>query len=731
MRTGARIVGTPVSYGLETFKDRSEEQTRALELLADQSLRIVTISGRRGIGKSALAAKIAERLCSGGCSIVNLSARSQGAISTERVFFSCLDLATPEAADELRALWASQRAVDDKIHLLFAALASERYILLLDNLEDQLTDEGWPKEADLDLLLDAVLRVRQGPKLLITTQVPVLLDPATRRFQARVHLTDGLPVAESVELLRELDRDGEAGVSDAPLVELEKTAKRLHGVPRALELLVGAMASDHLTLPTLAEMLTDYASRGDMVDQLAQDRYRRLDELTRLTLNVLAVFSGPVSAEAVAWAIHPLAPRLDVQSALSRLVQIHMLSVDRRRRIYALHPMDADIAYRTLAIEGPLGQQVLERRAAGWYSRQHKQPPWRSVVDVDSYRREFEHRLRAGDYGDAAFTLDQVSEFLVWQGSHREVIAMHLALRNKPIGDIAKLAHLVGYGQARHIGGPLEDAIPALREAIEIAERIGDNRQLWRALLSLGDCYRGLRQLDEASLILARAVDVGREVDEPRAEAHALLVLSLTWSYRGDPVEALQVCDRLRELASRTADPRIRGWLSDATSAACIVARRWEDAIQAACQAVEGYNADNYPEAVGYARNTEGIALIALGRNDDAVEVLDRGRNDGAEFGFPRAEGLCLFNLAWTYWISGRYRDAQQAADQAVAAFRRSGGTDVAASEMLRCAIDEVLAGNMADAAIALRDTVSLTQGNSDFVPGEWLLTEADRLDQA
>ena len=392
-----------------------------------------------------------------------------------------------------------------------------------------------------------------------------------RRWEARLHLDDGLPVADSVELLRELDRNGDAGLLDAPRAQLEQAAVRLHGVPRALELTVGALAEDHLTLPTLDDVLNDFAVRGDVVDQLAHDRYRRLDDEARLTLDVLAVLRTPVTREPVEWVLRPLAPGLDPGRALSRLTQVHMVSVDRRTKEFALHPLDADIAYGALPTTGPLSKQVLERRVADWYERHGLPEPWHSVVDVANQRQEYEHRLRAGDFDDAALILDQIGEFLVVHGSVREVVGMHLAIKGQLHDDSAVLAHLIGYAHARHIGGPLQEAIAPLREAIALAGKAGDRRQLQRAFFSLGDVFRGLRQLDEAIKALRQAVALGRELGDGDHEAHALLSLSLSHSYLGQVADALEVAC-LQQLADQTGDPMIRARTCDARSAAYIVA---------------------------------------------------------------------------------------------------------------------------------------------------------------
>jgi tetratricopeptide (TPR) repeat protein len=731
MSMRCHVVGTPISYGLGNFKNRIAQRAQILGWVADPNTRLITIYGRRGIGKSSLVAKVVEMLADseGNCSgVVNLSTRTGGPVTVERIFFACAELADADEKRILSNLWSNSRDPREKILELFAAMGQGTHVIVLDNIEDQLSDDGQPKDSDLSLFLDVVFRAPRAPCVIITTQVPIALDPAMRRWEARLNLNEGLPLAESVDLLRELDRNGDAGLLDAPQGQLEEAAVRLHGVPRALELTVGALAEDHLTLPTLKDLLEDFTARGDIVDQLAHSRYRRLDDEARMTLDVLAVFSVPVTREAVEWVLRPLAPGLDPARALSRLAQVHMLSVDRRTREFALHPLDADIAYGALPSTGPTSKRVLERRVADWYGRRRQPAPWSAVTDVINHRHEYEHRLRAGDYDSAALVIEEIGEFLIWHGSVREVLGMHLALKDHVSDDQAVLACLVVYGQACHIGGPVPDAVPALRQAIPLAEKAGNRLQLWRALYSLGDVYRILRKSPEAIEALSRAAALAREFDDPQRKAFGLLSLSLSYTYAGSVSEALEAAEHLHVLAEQTEDPVIRGQLGDARSSAYIVARRWADAINAANQAVAAYAESSGLEAIGYARNLQGIALLGLGRVQEAIELLNQACAEGNQLGTPRAEGLCRYNLAWAYWLAGDPAACYTAACEAVEAFRRSGGDDIETSEELGRAAGALAAGDLSSAESALRAAAAKSEGNSDFTPASWLLAEADRL---
>ena len=647
--TRCRVVGTPVSYGLEAFKDRHPQLEQVLLWLADPAIRVITVFGRRGIGKSALAAKVATTLATSGSGcrgIVNLSTRIDGALTLERIFFACSQLGSLASKEELEALWAGSLDPRDKLIELFAALGEGMHLIVLDNLEDQLSDDGHPHARDLETFFDVVFRAARAPRVLVTSQVPVALDPAMRRMEARLHLADGLPVEDCVELLRELDRDGEAGLLDASRADLEQAARRLHGVPRALELAVGVLADDHFTVPTLDDLLNDFASRGDIVGQLAQDRYQRLDDDARITLNVLAVFASPVTAEHVEWVVRPLAPGLDSARALSRLAHVHMVSVNRPSREFGLHPLDADIAYAALPEQGQLGRRSLERRVAAWYESNRVRPPWDSTADVANHRRQYDHLLRAGDYDACAFVLDEINEFLIWHGSSREVIGMHDAIQDHLQDQTAVLAHLVGYGHALDRGGSLEEAVRPLRQATALAERIGDKRQLERALLALGDALKDVHRLREAVDVLTQAATIAGELGNSGHQAHALLQLSLSLTYLGDTPAALEVAGRLGLLAAEDDRPLIHAQAANARSAAYIAASRWTDAISAAEQAARDYEISDMPALLGYVNNGHGIGLLGLGRADEAKLLLNQAWMDGVDVQYPRIEGLSLYNVS-------------------------------------------------------------------------------------
>lgn len=738
MPADSRIIGIPVTYGLELFKDREREMDAISRHLCDPAVRMVSIIGRRGIGKSALAAKAMERLAEGEQTarhgiprpdgLLNLSTRTAG-ITLERIFLDCARLLGPGHEAELLELWARPRSAEEKVAALLQAMEERFVVILIDNLEDLLTEEGLLRDDGLQVFFDFVFRAARPPRLLVTSRLPVRLPVELRRFEARIRLTEGLPPEDGVQLLRELDRDDEAALAQFTDDELLAAVVRVHGVPRALELVVGAIARDYLTLPTLDEVLRDYAVRGDMVANLAQDQYRRLDPDARTVIGALAVFGRPVQRAAVEWAVAGISPDLDVAPVLAQLARVHMVSVDTARRRFTLHPMDADFAYAALPGEGPLGRPALEARVADWYAR-HRLPPdqWRTADDVTAQRREFHHRVRAGDFEAAARVLDEIDEFLTWQGSVLDAVFMHLSLAGRPLSDEVRLPHLLGFGLARLTGGPIHEAAGLFEQARDLARRTGDRARLREALFGLGDTYRQLGRLDDSVEPLAGAAEIAAELGDRDHEAHAVLSLSLTHSSRGDGAAALEAARRLHAFAEKTGDAMAYARYWNARSTALLAAQRWEEVIETAGKALRAYRTAGVPESNGYARNAQGIAHLALGGVPDALAAFDAGRQEGSDVQTPRIEGVCLYNAAWAHWTVGDLAEAAETAGRAAEALHRAGGAGAEAAEALAEAARLTIEGRPRHAAEALTHAVRHSSGNAEVCPPAWLATEADRL---
>lgn len=731
-----KVVGPPVAYGLETFRNRFHERELLRRYLFEPSTRLVTVTGRRGMGKSALAAKVVETLVEGKWpdgvnlprrrGIVNASTRTAG-ISLERIYVDCARLFDADTERELLDVWSGSTATFDKIQRLMEFLEQGWYLILLDNLEDVLTEDGRLIDSDLALFIELALRFNRGPRILVTTQVPLVLRLDQLRLESRIQLDTGFLVDDGVEFLRELDRDGRAHIGELSDSDLSRAVVSVYGIPRALELIFGVLADDYATLPTLDELLSTFSSREDVVSNLAQQNYHKLNSTERSILDVIAMFGCPTSREAIAHVIEPFMSDIDLPSVLNRLAQVQMLRADRASRTYAMHPMDADFIRNQLPMGGAWSRLVLDRRIAAWYSSlATPESEWRGLDDVVSLRLEFQHRIRAGDHLEAAQVLDAIGEFMTWRGAAAAVGSMHAEITTDLDDLDTQLAHLVGFAQARIVTGPYSEAADLLERARLLDTESSPERTL-RVQFLLGDVFRHLQRWDDAIRAFERTVELARRLGDWDREAHAWFSLCLIFVSLG-PIERAETCsDELEALADRTNEDLVRGRLGEARAVTRLTAQRWEEAIDAAEAGIQAFSRAGVIEALCYCRNHQGIAAMALGRFSDSADFFNRGWEDSTSTNTAPGEALCLYNQAWLNWMTRNYAQARISAAAAVDAFRKCGSPVTRAAQSLVLAANAMVDGDPTAAARALREAAT-AGADAGLCPPEWLRREADRL---
>ena len=339
MRARQRVVNLR-PLDVPHFKDRLREIRALCEHLADVSVRLVSVVGRGGMGKTALASRIFADLERGILpipdeerelpidGILYLSARSTG-LGLERIYTDVGRMLGEPTASKLAARWADRDSpLVVKVEYLLETMRDGLYLILLDNLEDYLTEDGNIAEEGLRLFVERCVIQPSGSRLVITSREDVRLTAAALHSARSIPLREGLPEDEAVALLRDLDPQGTLGLRDAPEDDLRRTVQLARGIPRALEILAGILHRDQTT--NLQKILTDERLFGEqVVEQLVAEGYQRLGEDEQRIMEALAAFDRPVDETAIAYLLHPWFPGLDVCSGLRRLASTYFVSVSR------------------------------------------------------------------------------------------------------------------------------------------------------------------------------------------------------------------------------------------------------------------------------------------------------------------------------------------------------------------------------------------------------------------
>ena len=183
--TCSKFINPPPLIAPTWFQDRHVETQLIGDFLKDDALRLMTVVGRGGIGKSAMVCRLLRSLeggqlpDDGGPStvdgIVYLSdARSFHRVTVPDLYASLTKLLPEETQRNLDAVYKTpQVSTRETMQALLDAFPRGRTVVLLDNFEDEVDVEtGRIKNAEIDEALCALLELPpHGLKVIITTRV--------------------------------------------------------------------------------------------------------------------------------------------------------------------------------------------------------------------------------------------------------------------------------------------------------------------------------------------------------------------------------------------------------------------------------------------------------------------------------------------------------------------------------------------------------------------------------
>lgn len=671
------------------FKDRLREIQALCEHLADASVRLVSVVGRGGMGKTALASRVLADLERGKLlvpdeerelpidGILYLSARSTG-LGLERIYTDVGRMLGELAGSKLAARWADRDTpLAAKVEYLLETMRDGLYLILLDNLEDYLTEDGEIAEEGLRLFAERCLTQPDGVRLIVTSREEIRLA-ATLRGARRIPLREGLPEDDAIALLRDLDPQGRLGLLDAPEDDLRRAARLTRGIPRALEILAGILHQDPAA--SLPKLLADEAAFGvEVVEQLVAEGYRCLGDHERRVMEVLAVFDRPVDETAIAYLLHPWFPGLDVQACLRRLVSSYFVSASRVTGEYSLHPLDRDYAYRQIPDpsdedEGPdaYNQRNLELRSADFYAGIRKpESEWKTIYDLTPQLAEFDHRVRAGDYDGAYQVLEPIdSDYLSLWGHYARLVEVREKLVGRLTNPSLQAANRGNLGRAYHYLGQIKQAIEFYERALTTAREIGDRRNEGNWLGNLGIAYSDLGQVERAIEHYQQALAISREVGDRRGEGNMLGILGVAHRLLGQVERAIAHCQQAlavgREIGDRNAEGVWLGNLGTAYRHLGQLGRSIEQYQQALAIAREIGDRQREEEWLG----NLGVAYRRLGQLERSIEHCQQALAISRQIDHRRGEGEWLSNLGTACRDLGQLERAMEYYQQALAIAR-------------------------------------------------------------
>lgn len=652
------------------FEDRRDVVAEVEAKLATEPVRIVVVKGDAGSGKTALLARIRDRLPAIGQAtskaFVYLAARGNRRITADLVLEKlCRAIPDPQEADEMEAALQVGESRLVKLNRVVTALRERMVVLAVDDAEELLDGDHRFHDRELrDLLTALGRRDDHRVRVLVAGRHrPVELGYALRDRCWPVFLSGGIPMPYAGYLLKGLD-PGVLGLADAPEEHLRRLCELTGGLPRSLELLAGYLRGDARL--SVEELIGEVESLEKRPTALLEGLTVHLSRTERRVVQALAVLGRPVPPAAVDHVLGPFVSGIDSAGTLEelskwRLVRFHDAG-------FSLPP-EPDAAFFRSTIPDPHERgepggftvDDLWLRAADWFAGRRRGTVL-NPGDLEPEFSEIELRIRSGDAGEALAVMNRIDDKYLGKWGQSDVLIRwreHLrgTLRDPALEGI----NLSFLAAARQQQEDTEGILATILEAMRAARDIGDDRNHVRVKVQLAEAHLNRGDAATAAALYAEIIDeatalamatraitsrvdlavclskagrfrkalgqlrlaeeaIRRRTDSGRDRLEAFHHLNSAWVHGqiGRPGPALDLVRHALELARNLGDDRLTGRCHDGEAAILIHLERYGEAVDSAQQAAQYGVKRNNAALSRQANVTLALALLFLRDTDGA-----------------------------------------------------------------------------------------------------------------
>jgi predicted ATPase len=554
---------------------RDLEVSALRDLLTRGDVRLVTVTGPGGSGKTRLAIELAE---------LEKAERNRRVCFVDLTGLRSADMVLPTIASALGVRDAGDRSLVDAIG---SVLADTSRLLVVDNFEHVM---------DAAACLSEILTVTSGVTILVTSRQPLRLrweheyplHPLDVPKPGEDTGPDAVAASSAVELLVQRARRvrPDFDLTDDNAASIAEIARRLDGLPLALEL-----AAARLRLLGPAELLARLEHRLDTLSgrtRDAPDRHRTLREAISWSHDLLTddeqalfrrlgVFAGGASLEAIeSVCCGDGVDTIEVLDLIGGLVDKSLVvsSTDEAsgQMRFSLLETIREYAMEELVAAGET-EAVFDRHLEWctvlaersfvevWTSNMQA---WLDVLDRehDNLRLGLDHAAGSGDPVRGLRVAHSLWPFWDIHGHYREG-----ERRLRTLLDLAPTEPSTPRGRAlsalgwlNALLGDFEGSYQMMLEGLDMVRATGEPVELAWTLGEIGNVAFSLALADEAEAYARESLEIARSLDHTLLVGWNVFGLAYVEFLRGDLAAMKSLLDEALVLSRRVYQPWAVAW---------------------------------------------------------------------------------------------------------------------------------------------------------------------------
>jgi predicted ATPase/pimeloyl-ACP methyl ester carboxylesterase/DNA-binding CsgD family transcriptional regulator len=530
---------------------RQRELQQLSEILARPEVRLLTLTGAGGTGKTRLAIALAAEQC---------DSFENGCVFVDLAFVSTPALVTPALAT---AVGLRDIGTQPLLETLKLYLRERHLLVVLDNFEHLL---------DAAPLLPELLTAAPRVKLIVSSRAALRLwrwehefavPPLALPDSATSATPESIAAVPSVSLFVERARARRADFTLAPhnAVTVAEICVRLDGLPLALELAAAAIKflapqsildrlQQRLDLP--GEPGGDFPTRHHTLRAAVGWSYELLAPTEQALLRRLAVFAGGFSAEAAETVCSDqILPRAQILPLLGRLIDQSLVLADERGHEVRYRLLEMIRAFASEQLEESGEADDFHRRHAEWCAAlgQEAEAGLRGAMQSALLDRlEVEHgNLRQAldwlseTHDDHDVAVGQRLAAALWQfwwlrgylSEGRQQLESVLAQAPPTDATPQRVKAATAAGVLAFRQGDYVAAHDHLRSSLDGARALGDAAAAAASLRNLGRMAIDRREFDTARQHLQESLNIERSLHSSFGMAWSLNYLGLLEHFAG------------------------------------------------------------------------------------------------------------------------------------------------------------------------------------------------------